>query len=223
MKKMSAVAVAKQENLKKVKVDLFQKDPAFRNRVADFMQKKVWGITLRVRAMAEIKEAEASILGLEKLMGSVREEHAKESIKALNEKINAEREKLNKQLEEEAMFVWTEQDNAFFKAYQNAVNTGEIRKGMLEWFNHYGLDVSNNDDFVALLMNAISGERKANTRTVVRSNATEFTMSKRTKTDVMMIFYGKLAEVMLAKGALKAEVIPEDVREAYAPKKKTNK
>lgn len=215
--------VLKQENMKAIKCDLFSKDSSLRDRVADFMNKKVWGITLKARCNIEIKEAENSIAGLSKLMGSVREESAKESIKALEARIIELNTKLEKQLEEEALFAYTEQDNALFKAYQKATNPGEISSAICEWFKSYGFNVSENIDFLAMIMRAIAGERKAGAKAIITSGATNFTHDKRTKGDVMGIFYGKLAEFMLAKGALKPSVIPEDVREYYAPKKKSNK
>ena len=66
---------------------------------------------------------------------------------------------------------------------------------------------------------AIAGHRNATSRTVIKSGATQFTMNKRTKTDVMKLFYGTIAEYSLAKGALKPTKIPADIVEAYAPKK----
>ena len=222
MKKNNAITM-KQENMKKIKCDLFSKDSALRDRVADFMQKKVWGIILRTRCNAEIKQAENSIAGLEKLMGSIREEHAKASIADLKSQIVSLQEKLATQLEEEAKFAYTEADNEFFKAYQNAETDEQISTAICAWFENYGFDVSESSDFLAMIMRAIAGERKAGAKSIVKSGATNFTLNKRTKGDVMGLFYGKLAEFMLVKGALKPEVIPEDVREAYAPKKKTNK
>lgn len=215
--------VAKQENMKAIKCDLFSKDSSLRDRVADFMSKKVWGITLKARCNIEIKEAEASIAGLSKLMGSVREESAKESIKALEARIIELNTTLEKQLEEEALFAYTEQDNILFKSYKDATTSEEIKNAIIAWFASYDFDVAECADFLDMFLNAIAGERKAGAKAIINSGATNFTLDKRTKGDVMGIFYGKLAEFMLVKGALKPSAIPEDVREYYAPKKKSNK
>lgn len=72
------------------------------------------------------------------------------------------------------------------------------------------------------ILSAIKGEKAANGRTIIKSGATQFTQ-KRSKGDVLKVFYGKLAEHMLAAGTLKAQEIPEDVKKAYAKKGKKSK
>lgn len=202
-----------------IKVDLFQKDSSMRERVSDFMNKKIWGITLRTRYKKEVAECNTSIEGLQKLLGSIQEEHAKESIKALSAKVEELTTKLSKQMTEEARFEFTDADNQLYLDYKKSENAGQVRVAILKWFKTYNLDVRDNDAFVAMFMTALAGERKASAKTIVCSEATRFTNSKRTKNDILTVFYGKLSEIMLEKGALKASVIPEDVREFYCPKK----
>ena len=212
------------DDLRKIKCDLFSKDPALRERVADYMQKKVWGITLRTRCKTEIAKCEQGILALQKLEGSIRQDSARESINELKIQILNLQDKLAKTLAEEATFAYSDADNEFYKSYKNASTQAQLYTAIVTWFDSYGFDVSKDASFVFMIINAISGERKANSSTIIRSEGQLFTLAKRSKGDVMYIFYGKVAEFMLAKGVLKPTVIPEDVREYYAPKKaKKNK
>lgn len=205
------------------KTDLFKADKVMAERVSEFMRTKVWGITLKARFKKEEETILASIEGLKKLEGSVLADKGADSISALEEKLDELAEKLSKQLEEEAKFDFTDNDKNFYKGYKSAQTEEEVINAIIGWFKVYNLEVSKDSDVVVLINDAISGHKKASASAIIRSNATKFTETKRSKGDVIGLLYGTLAERMLEVGTLKATEIQEDVREFYAPKKKEKK
>jgi len=205
------------------KTDLFKANKGMSTRVEDFMRTKVWGITLKARCKAEIEKAQASIEGLKNLDGSVLADKGEESIKALESHIFELQEKLANQLKEEATFELTENDKNLYKAYKEAESADAVINAITEWFAAYELKVTGENDIVVAILDAISGKKRAGAKVIINSGATKFVEDKRTKTDVIGLFYGTLAERMLEVGTLKATAIQEDVREFYAPKKKDKK
>ena len=205
------------------KTDLFKADKVMSERVADFMRTKVWGITLKARFKKEEETILASIEGLKKLDGSVLADKGKDSISALEEKLDELADKLSKQLEEEAKFDFTDNDKNFYKGYKSAKTEEEVCNAIIGWFKTYNLEVTKDSDIVISILDAISGKKKASASAIIRSNAKKFVEDKRTKGDVVGLLYGTLAERMLEVGTLKPTEIQEDVREFYAPKKKDKK
>lgn len=205
------------------KTDLFKADKVMAERVSEFMRIKVWGITLKARFKKEKETILASIEGLKKLDGSVLADKGKDSISALEDKLEELAEKLSKQLEEEAKFDFTDNDKTFYKGYKSATTEEEVCNAIIGWFATYNLVITKDSDIVVSICNAISGSRNANATTIIRSGATKFVDNKRTKDDIVKLLYGTLAERMLEVGTLKATEIQEDVREFYAPKKKEDK
>ena len=205
------------------KTDLFKADKVMAERVAEFMRTKVWGITLKARFKKEEETILASIEGLKKLDGSVLADKGKDSISALEKKLDELADKLSKQLKEESKFDLTDNDRKFYKGYKSATNEEEVYNAIIGWFSVYNLEVSKDNDIVIAINDAISGKKKASATTIIRSNATKFVDEKRSKGDVIGLLYGVLAERMLEVGTLKATEIQEDVREFYAPKKKDKK
>ena len=204
------------------KVDLFKADKAMAERVSKFMNAKVWGIVYRKRAEADIKAFEGSIEAKKRMEGSVLWDKAQAEIASLEADIATTKEELKKNLEDNATFDYTEADNAFYKAYKEAENDDAVAEAVATWFRGYNLEVVGTD-FLADILHAISGERKAGASVIIKSGATQFTIAKRAKNDILCVFYGKLSEKMLKAGTLKATEIPADIREMYAPKKKEKK
>ena len=202
-------------------VDLFKADKAMSDRVAEFMQKKVWGITLTTRYKKDVEDCEATISGLEKLKGSILAKSADEDILAVQQRMADLKAKLDKQKEEEASFEYSKEDTAMYNGYKKATTVAQIHTAIEAWFRVYGLEVCGST-LINEIISAVSGERFATNRTIVNSGATTFT-GKRSKTDFLKVFYGKLSEKMLEAGTLKATAIPEDIQEYFAPKKKEGK
>lgn len=205
------------------KTDLFKANKGMSARVEEFMRTKVWGITLKTRCKVEIEKAQASIEGLKNLDGSVLADKGEESIKALEVHIFELQEKLANQLKEEATFELTDNDKNLYKAYKEAESADAVINAIIGWFAAYELEVTGDNDIVVAILDAISGKKRAGAKVIINSGATKFVEDKRTKTDVIGLFYGTLAERMLQVGTLKATAIQEDVREFYAPKKKDKK
>ena len=208
------------------KVDFFAADKNMSKRVAEFMRVKVWNVTLKTRLKKEIADLEHQLEIADELYGSaldrIDEETGENFIEVFKaRKIEASEQKqkeLTEALKEEGTFAYTDIDKAFYKAYKNDGSKSAI----IGWFKTYGLDVEGTN-VLKDLEDTIAGKKRSTARTIVRSNATQFVDDKRTKTDVLGLFYGRLSEMMLEAGTLKAESIPADVREFYAPKKKNNK
>ena len=209
----------------KKKVDLFQADKAMSERVVDFMTKKVWSITLKVRCQAELEQLQKGVDYHEYMIEHGTEEERAESAMKL-EKINTDmqsvQEKYKKQIEEESAFEWINQDNTFWKSYQKSETDEDIKKAICQWFAPYKLYDISGTTLEENIFKAISGERLTTAKKLVNSGAKIWT-SRRTKTDVMKTFYAKLAEMMIDAGTIKATNIPEDVQKYYAPKEKKNK
>lgn len=202
-------------------VDLFKADRSMAERVADFMSKKVWGIALTTRYKKDIADCESAISGLEKCKGSILAESADADIEAIHKTMSDLKVKLDKQKEEEAFFEYSKEDTAMYNGYKKATTVAQIHTAIEAWFRVYGLEVCGSM-LINEIVSAVSGERFATNRTIVNSGATVFT-GKRSKSDFLKVFYGKLSEKMLEAGTLKATAIPEDIREYYAPKKKEGK
>lgn len=204
------------------KIDMFKADRAMADRVSEYMNKKVWGITLRKRLQSDILKHENSIQGLENCRGSIVGTNVDDAIAELRAQIADKKQKVQKQIAEEARFEWDANDKAFYKAYKNATTDAMVYTALEKWFEAYHLDVAQTD-FEFAIIKAIGGERNATATQIIRSGATQFVVGKRTQNEVMRIFYGKLSEKMLEVGTLKPSAIPEDIREAYAPKKRAKK
>lgn len=204
------------------KVDLFTADKAMSERVADFMQKKVWGITLTARYKKEVATIQAAIENLKNLDGSILGEKAHDSIETMQARIDKLHADMEKQKEEEATFSFSEADVKLYNSYKKATTEAMIHTAMCEWFKQYKLDVDGSS-LLNQLVSATSGKMPENNKGVIRSGATVFNSEKRSKSNFLKVFYGELAEAMLQAGTLKATAIPEDVREFYAPKKTDKK
>lgn len=203
-------------------VDLFKADRAMSERVADFMQKKVWNIALGVHYKAEIETTEKTIEGLRKLDGSILGKGAEEQIQTLEAHIVALKAERDKRKAEEGTFSFTEADNKLYKAYEKATTEAMTYNAIVEWFNGYNLDVDGTT-FIKSIMDALKGKNPDANKNIILSGATVFNAEKRKKTNFLKVFYGELAEAMLKAGTLKPTAIPEEVREYYMPKKESKK
>lgn len=204
------------------KVDLYQANKTMSVRVADYMNKKVWGIALKTRYRQTIDQLTQSIEAQEKLRGSIFGDECDTLITTMTAQIEQTKKKLAEELEKDATFTWDDNDKKFYKAYEKATTQAQVYRAVQCWFEAYGL-FTDDANFIHDLMATFAGSKKASNKTIIRSEATQFTEDKRSKGDVLALFYGRLAEIMLEKGTLKPAAIPEDIREFYAPKKKASK
>ena len=202
------------------KVDFFKADKAMSERVAQFMRVKVWNVTLKARLEKAIKDGESRIETLEGLKSETGKDYT-EAIADIQALVDKAREDYKKALEEGEKFEYTENDKTFYKRY--ADSDTDTTEAIIKWFGKYNLEVDGETNIVLDIADAISGARRLGGRQIVRENAEKFTDDVRTKTDVLTLFYGRLAESMMKAGTLKAEAIPEDVRAFYAPKKGAKK
>lgn len=202
------------------KINLMNK--ALSERVAEFMTTKVWAYTLSDRYNAEKKDILKAIESTKKLKGSVLESTLEETIKGYETKLADLESKLKKEQAEKARFQFSDADNKFYNAYKKATTHAQIYSALVEWFATFGVDASVDSTFINNLLNSFSGKAKGTKSTVFKSDATVFNREKRTKTDVLVIIYGELAEIMIAKNCIRPVQIPEDMREKYilAPARK---
>lgn len=201
------------------KVDMFTADKAFSDRVVEFMHTQVWNVVVRSRLQKAREEYAQKLENLENLKGSIITD---EQIEALKTKYAAElqaaEEELDALAEKEMTFSHSEQDKTFYKEYKEAgEDTDEIKKAIQKFCESYRLQIANTD-FLEELTFCVSGVKKAGASTVIKSGAKKFTQT-RSKSDVLCVLYGRLAEKMVEAGTLKAEKIPADVRDAYTQKK----
>lgn len=202
------------------KVNLFDASKEMSERVAQFMRVKVWNVTLKARLEKTVKDCEAKIETLKEIGPSVGKDFSEE-ITTLSGLVDQAKKDYDKALKEAEKFEYTDNDKTFYKLY--ADSDKDTIKAIIHWFEKYNLEVDEDTNIVLDIFSAISGARKLGGRQIVRANAEKFTDDVRTKTDVLTIFYGRLAEAMMQAGTLKPEAIPEDVREFYAPKKNSKK
>jgi hypothetical protein len=207
------------------KVDFFKADKGFSKRVVEYMDKKVWAITLKTRYRKDIEKLESDLVRYDEVLNStdvVGEEELKSAttLKLLAlKKIDETTKKYQEQVEKEGKFEWNDADKKFYDVYKDK----GVAAAITEFCALYGLNVENTD-LLLELEQAISGARRATAKTIIQSGAKTFTSDIRTKGDVLGIVYGRLAEKMIAAGTIKAADIPDDIKAAYAPKaKKSNK
>ena len=212
--------MSQNKNNKQMKVNWYSASKDLSARVLEFGDAKLWGIIHRSQAKAKIAKIEASIGHLEELKGSILDEgdnleNMRKDYESQIDAVNAELEQL---LEKDAKFVYTANDEKFYKTYKKASTDKEVKDAIVEWIACYGIDTADTKD-VAMLYDAIRGAKKLGAGAIVRSNGTKFTNDKRSKGDVMGIFYGKMCELLVAAGTIKLVQLPEDVRAMYTKKK----
>ena len=203
------------------KVNMFTADKMMSERVVEFMRCKVWGIVLKKRYQLNVEKIQQKIAILEESRGdnTLTDEQVDELIAKGEEQIVELTEAHKKQLEEEAKFIYLDIDNQFFKAYKSAEDNKALKNAVIFFCDNWGLKVEKTS-FLDDLCETISGRRKLGASAIIRSEAKKFTDAKRTKGDVLALLYGRLAEKMIEVGTIKPQSIPEDIREAYAPKKR---
>lgn len=202
-------------------IDLYQVPKDITARVVEFMDKKVWGITLSKRCAVKVEELQSSIKGLKNAEGSVLGDQSA-NIAKLEKTIEELRAKVAEQKKAETTFAWTDADLALYNSYKDAQSWDEVCRAICAWFDKQGLTVSADLGLIRTLANAISGMRCASAGVIVRSEGRTLT-DKRTKVDVLKVFYSTLNELMQIAGTISPAQIPADVREMYAIKKNTKK
>ena len=200
------------------KVNLFDASKEMSVRVGSFMRVNVWNITLKARLEKAMADAEVRLENVAALKGQTTKDPA--MYDEVIEDIIAVRDKARKDydtaVKEGEKFEYTKEDKQLYVDYC----AGDAVNGIIEWFKSYGLTVDEDTNIVKTIADAFGGSKALGGRAIVRANAEKFTKDVRTKSDILKVFYGKLAEAMMEAGTLKPEAIPEDVREFYAPKKK---
>lgn len=208
------------------KVDLFKASKAMSERVSDYMNKKVWGIVLKTRYQIELGKAENRkdfwVSENDRIKAETGENKYVQEIENVKAEIISLQAKYDDQRQKEATFTYTDADKTFYKLYEKAEDKEAVLKAIRQWFAPYKLVDIEGSTLEESIFDAITGDRRASARTIINSGATKFTQ-KRSKNDVLGLFYGRLSELMLEAGTLKPSEIPEDVREQFAPKKKTKK
>lgn len=208
------------------KVDLFKASKAMSERVSDYMNKKVWGIVLKTRYQLKLAKAEKRQEFWTFENNRSKEETGENKYAQEIENIKAEiielQAKYEDQRQKEATFAYIDADKTFYKIYEKAEDKEGVLKAIRQWFAPYKLVDIEGSTLEESIYDAITGDRRASARTIINSGATKFTQ-KRSKNDVLGLFYGRLSELMLEAGTLKPSEIPEDVRDQFAPKKKAKK
>lgn len=203
------------------KANFFNADKAMADRVERFIKCKAEFITLKARMQAEIDGLRAKIARYEDpeviLVESAEQRAA--LVAALYTEIETVRAKYAELVADNATFEYTEGDKALYKAYTE----GNLEDGVCQWVAAYAkkdgsyLDMRDTSN-LAYIVDSLGGKRSVSAKKHVNSGGTVF-VGARTKSDILKVFYGCLAEQMIAAGTLKAAKFPKDIVEKYAPKK----
>ena len=198
------------------KVNMFSASKSLSDRVQYFMTRTVWGGVLKTRLKAEEDSLAVKMVNVENLRGSVMDKDG--AVDTMLEQYRQElvevQKKYEKQIEDEARFAFTEEDNTFFATYKN----GDIKQAVIDWAAAYDLNIDGTD-FLDEVVTAVSGRKAASFKKIVKSEGKEFTAA-RAKNDVLRTLYGTFADKMIAVGTLKPAQIPTDVRDIVLAKKK---
>ena len=200
------------------RVDVYAANKEFRERIAEFLDVQVWGITLAARYNAKIKMYEGVLEDKSKpdrvYINPEDRELAIETAKKDLEDVKAEYKKLR---DEKAKFVFSKEDNQFKKDYKAAKTGSEVREAIRTWCAAFKLQVTNTD-LEARIMQAISGKDKNSSRGKV--NTGKCNMEKRKEGMALQLMYGEVADYMVEKGITIPMQFDEDIKLKYAPKAK---
>ena len=210
------------------KANMFKADREMAVRVADFATFYISRITDSRRHANLIKSIDGTIKGLNNSLGSALDKDA--ALAAIEGELalkDAENARYKKACEDRAKWVWAEEDVELYKAisaYNSSMNpsteqTEAVQKAVIAWFKAWGLTTDKDTNLVKDIVRATGGLRMASGKTVVNSGAETWTAS-RTKADVLKVAYAVTLQYMIKAGTVKPAAIPDDIREAFAPKKK---
>lgn len=203
------------------KINMATADRALAVRVSDFATFYMSKIADAKRHSMAVKGIEDTIKGLNNALGSALDKDT--TLAAINAQmtlLEQENQRYAALIEKKAKWVWYEEDLDLYEA----IKKGEgVRDAVIAWLQAWGLeDVDRHTNLVRDMVDAVGGKRFGSAPTIVNSGATTWTAS-RTKADVLKVAYAVVIEYMVAARTIKAVDIPEDIREAFAPKKKSAK
>lgn len=198
------------------RVDFFKANRNLSERVVEFMRCRVWKKAIQLEFDSKIQAAKATIENYAKLEGSIMKEHAEEvRIAGLAQIAEFEKQR-DEQIEAEAKFEFTEADKTFKKSLKSADGAADlIADAVCEWFENYGLDISDTY-FLDEILNQFGS--KFDFRKFVATNAQDARALDVTRALEMM--YCTAYTHMISAGTIKAAQIPQIVQDKYAPKKK---
>lgn len=208
------------------KANWFNADKAMAQRVEEFIVKKAEFITIRTRRQAEIEGLKAKIARYNDPDVHIVENEALRAqyIEQVEKELETVKASYQKLIDDSATFTFTDNDKALYRAYKAAKNDAEVASAVCKWVKAYSkadgtfLDLSDTDA-LAGICDAIGGKRAVTARAHVQSEGKVFN-GKRTQNDILKVFYGELAERMIAAGTVKTANFPEEIRAKYAPKKR---
>lgn len=199
------------------KVNMFKADRALSIRVSEFMEFHMSRITDSKRHNQIVAGINATIKGLNNALGSALDkDETKAAIDAQLNLLEKENARYKKACDDKAKWVWSVEDVTVYDAVKA---DKDVNEAICDWLNAWGLEVSGNENLVCDIIKNIGGKRFATSRAIVNSGAKTWTAA-RTKVDVLKVVYATVAEYMVSAGTLKPVQIPEDIREAFAPKSK---
>ncbi len=199
------------------KVIMNQADRELAIRVSEFMQFHMSAITDSVRHRKVIADITAKIDNVANLKGSIiSDEQIEATIAKLRDEIDAENTRYEKARKDKERWAWYKEDIDLY----NAIASGEgVSDATIAWLSAWKLSVGSNTNIVKDIVEGTKGVKMATARTIVNSGAKTWTKG-RTKVDVLKTVYAIVAEYMVKANTLKAVDIPEDIRQAFAPKKR---
>ena len=201
------------------KTDWFVARRELSERVVEFMRCKVWKKKIQLEYTEKIDGLKKTIEQLEKLEGSIMAEKIPEMRTLYLAQIAQFESERDAQIEAEAKFDFTDADKTFKKNLKKAGSASDLQaECVVEWFNNYGLDVS--DSYFLDEVLAFFGG-KFDFRKFVETDAQDARVFDPSR--ALEMVYCSAYTHMLRVGTIKATQIPEIVREKYAPKQKKTK
>lgn len=202
---------------KMAKVDVYAADKTLYDRIAEFLQCNVKAITLRTRYNKRIAAYE-TILEEKKRPDKVwiSEDAKAEAIAAVEKDLADLRAEFKRHMDAQARFQYTSGDEVFYNKYANATCDMHIQLAFVEWAAFYNLKVENTD-LCNRVIKAVGGRTSTTPRQKVNGGKCNRT---RQKNDVLKVMYGEVADYMVEKGLTLPMQFDDDIKAAYAPKKR---
>ena len=196
-------------------VDLF--NLSMTTRINEYAQCRILRKKIGLEYADRIAAVKASVEGLAKLEGSALwNESVKDEIEKKQAEILRLEDERKEQLKKDATFTLTKADRGFKKALHGLhCDDDKVALAVVEWFDQYSVDVRSSY-LLKDILRAIGG--KESFGELVSTDGRNAVVVDETR--ALNMLYWVTFGACVEKGAIKAAVLPEIIREKYAPKPK---
>lgn len=199
-------------------VDFFCANRELSDRVSEFFRCVLRKKEINLEYSNKIAELQNSVENLEKLAGSIMADQIPALKQAAYDQLQTFESDRKKLIEEQTTFEYTQADKDFKKAMSKNPAADDVMEEVGKWFDNYGLNVR--DTFFMEEVCSTFG-MKIDYKTMVDNNGKR--VLKVDANNALKNMYACAYEHMVEVGTIKSAQIPELVRKAYMPKKKSKK